>query len=73
MSHNLVGRLTINGKATLSILLGIGSCWLWFGSHVFFIFSMDSAIFGGILILYGIILFAKNLITPVKTLTEINE
>lgn len=47
-------------QATLAILLGIGSCWLWFGAQAIFIFPYDSAIFGAILLLYGVIQFAKK-------------
>jgi len=39
-----------SGHATLAVLLGIGACWLWFGAHLYFIFPMDSAIFGGVLL-----------------------
>ena len=46
-------------EATLAVLLGIGSCWLWFGPHLYFIFPMDSALFGAVLLLYGVIKFAK--------------
>ncbi|WP_153810903.1 zinc-ribbon domain-containing protein [Paraglaciecola arctica] len=48
------------GQATLAILLGIGSCWFWFGTHMYFIFPMDSAIFGAVLLIHGVIQFSKN-------------
>ena len=47
-------------QATLAVLLGIGACWLWFGAHLYFIFPMDSAIFGGVLLAYGVIKFAMG-------------
>ncbi len=47
------------GQATIAVLLGLGASWLWFGAHLYFIFPMDSAIFGAVLLLYGIIQFAK--------------
>lgn len=46
-------------QATLAVLLGIGACWLWFGPRLYFIFPMDSAIFGAVLLAYGVIKFAK--------------
>lgn len=49
-----------NAQATLAILLGIGSCWLWFGPRLYFIFPMDAAVFGAVLLLYGVIQFAKR-------------
>ena len=49
----------LNGAATLAVLLGIGSCWLWFGERLYLIFPADTLIFGGVLLLYGVILFAK--------------
>jgi len=48
------------GQATLAVLLGLGAFWLWFGPRLYFIFPMDSAIFGAILVLYGVIQFAKR-------------
>ena len=54
--RNKKGR---SGSAFLSILLGIGACWLWFGPHWYFIFPMASAIFGAVLLLNGVIQYSK--------------
>lgn len=48
------------GEATLSVLLGIGSCWLWIGAHTYLIFPHDTLIFGLVLLASGTILFAKS-------------
>lgn len=48
------------GEAVLSVLLGLGACWLWFGAHVYLMFSFDTAIIGVILLLSGVVLFAKQ-------------
>lgn len=47
-------------EATIAVLLGIGSLWLWFGPHMYFLFPVDSAIFGGVLLLYGVIRFCQS-------------
>jgi uncharacterized membrane protein YvbJ len=47
-------------QAMLYIVLGFALCGLWFGAHLYFLFYMDTAIFGGVFLLYGIIQYAKK-------------
>ena len=47
-------------QAMLYIALGLALCGLWFGAHLYFLFYMDTAIFGGVFLLYGIIQYAKK-------------
>lgn len=53
-------RKNRTGEAVLSTLLGLGGCWMWFGSRGYLMFPYDTAIIGGVLLLNGIALFAKR-------------
>jgi len=49
-----------NGEAALSVLFGLGLCWLWFGPRVYIVFPFDTGIMGIILLISGVVLFARQ-------------
>lgn len=48
------------GEAVLSIIFGLGLCWAWFGARVYIFFPLDTALMGVILLLSGVVLFARQ-------------
>lgn len=49
-----------NKQGMLYIILGIILSALWFGMHTYILFTMDTAIYGGVCLLYGVIQLSKE-------------